>query len=341
LDRLLADSEENDLDRRDFLQGAVAAATSYLTAGVRRDPYSPADGDLLGLKAAVERATRLERATQYAALDVVLPGLLVEAKDVADRASDGTEEDAARLLSRAQALHAWLLIKRDLPDEAEMAATKALAAARDVDDATLAGAALRCLGEVHMRAGRYSTARDLSIEAAEFVKRSRFATSDSLAIMGAGYLSAAMSCARGGDGASASELLDAADACATRLGRDVSAPAVFGPSNLEIHRVAIPMELGDPIAALRHAEQTRLALPSGLEERFGRYLIDVARAYAARHSDSEAMHVLLQAEQVASEEVHTHRLTRAVLLDLLAREQRARTPALRDMASRCGLPDLS
>jgi Helix-turn-helix domain len=338
LDWLLADRQEEDVDRREFLQGAIVTTASVFTAGRNRYPDGSGDGDVAGLKAAVQRATRLERATQYAALDVVLPGLLVEAAQVADRGADPV---ANGLLSKAEALHAWLLIKRNLPDEAEMAAGKALIAARDVDDACLAGAALRCLGEVHMRAGRYSTACDLSIEAAELVKRTQLVTSDALAMMGAGYLSAAMACARGGDGASASELLEAANACAAQLGRDVSAPAVFGPSNLDIHRVAIPMELGDPMAALQQAERTRLAVPDGLEERSGRYLIDVARAYAARGRGSESMRALLHAEQIASEEVRTHRLTRAVLLDLLAREHRARTPELRAMASRCGVLDLS
>jgi len=101
------------------------------------------------------------------------------------------------------------------------------------------------------------------------------------------------------------------------------------------------MELGDPIAALRQAEQTMLVLPSGLGERSARYLIDVARANAARQQDSDAVHALLEAEQVASEEVRTHRLTRTVLLDVLAREDRARTPALRAIASRCGVLDPS
>jgi hypothetical protein len=193
-----------------------------------------------------------------------------------------------------------------------------------------------------MRAGHYGMASDLSVEAAELVRRSRTTTSsDALAIMGAGYLSGAMACARGGDGASAQELLDAANACPAQLGRDVSAPAVFGPSNLAIQRVAIPMELGDPIAALRQAEQTMLVLPSGLGERSARYLIDVAHANAARQQDSDAVHALLEAEQVASEEVRTHRLTRTVLLDVLAREDRARTPALRAIASRCGVLDPS
>jgi hypothetical protein len=101
------------------------------------------------------------------------------------------------------------------------------------------------------------------------------------------------------------------------------------------------MERGDPISALQQAERTRLALPDGLEERTGRYLIDVARAYAARGRDSEAMRALPQAEQIASDEVRTHRLARVLLLDLLAREHRARTPQLRIMASRCGVLDLS
>jgi len=334
LDALLGEAQEEDVDRRDFLQGAIAAAATFATPGSAS--WVPAEADLGSIRAAVARATRLERATQYAALDVMLPGLLSEVNELASGGRVHAQE-ATGLLSQAEALHAWLLIKQDRPDAAERAATAALAAGDKAGDVCVAGAAMRCLGEVQMRAGRFAVASDLSIEAAEIVRRARLSTGDALAVIGAGYLSAAMAFARAGDAASAGELLDAAAASAADLDHDVSTPAAFGPSNVAIHRVAIPTELGDPIAALDQARRTPVDMASGHEERSGRYLIDIARAYTARRQDAPALRALLQAEQLAAEEVRMHRLTHSVLITLLGRERRSRTPALRPMAARCGV----
>jgi len=86
-----------------------------------------------------------------------------------------------------------------------------------------------------MRAGRLAMASDLSIEAAELVRRERLTTADALAVTGAGYLSAAMAFARAGDTTSAGELLEGGGAYAEQLSDGVSMPAVFGPSNVAIH----------------------------------------------------------------------------------------------------------
>jgi hypothetical protein len=145
-----------------------------------------------------------------------------------------------------------------------------------------------------------------------------------------------MACARGGDAVAAHHLIDAADACAGQLGRDVSGPAIFGPANVAIHRVAVPMDLGDSGSALRWAETKPAQVPVGMQERHARYLIDIARAYAARKRDADAVQALWEAEQAAAEEVRGHRLTRSVLADLLGRERKGAIPGLRDLAERCG-----
>lgn len=331
--------DHEGVDRRDFLQGAVATAASALATGpgagrtlARSD--RPA---LVGLDSAVRRVTRLERASQYSAVDAVLARLVRDVEQAVDEAPPDHEHDAAALASRTYAVQAWALIKQDLAGQAEAAASKALRAASGVDDLILAAAAMRCLSEVHMRAGRHRVACDLAIEAGALAVRSGGGTEDALVISGAAYLSAAMACARAGDRRTAEELLDAAAACAARLGRDVSGVAVFGPANVDIHHVAIAMDLGDPVAALQHAEQTRPQMPSGFEERSSRYLIDLARAHAARHRDDDALHALLDAEETAAEEMRTHPLARSVVVDLLSRERRSRTPALRALASRSGV----
>lgn len=131
------------------------------------------------------------------------------------------------------------------------------------------------------------------------------------------------------------ELLEAADSCAGRLGRDMAGPAVFGPSNVAIHKVAVAADLGDFRTALRWAERTVLDLPGGFEERHSRYWIDVARSHVAEKQDVEAVDALLRAETVAPEEVHRHPLSRVVLTDLIGRERKGAVPALRPLARRC------
>jgi hypothetical protein len=330
--------EDGEVERREFLGGAMALAASVVApdgfTAVCSGP--PGSNELDQLRSAIERATRLERASQYAAVNAVLPGLIVEAEHMSSEASDRHRQEGAGLLSRARALRAWVLIKEDRTSEAESETRTALAGARHAEDPVLVGATLRCLGETHMRAGRYDLACDLAVEAAEVIERSQTTGQDALVIQGAGYLSAATACARRGDGRGADELLEAAQAFADRLGRDVSGAAVFGPSNVAIHRVAIPIDLGDPATALQWAERISFHLPAGLGERWARYLIDVARALVAHRRDAEATDALLEAETIAAEEVRSHRLTRSVLTDLLARERRSSTPELRPLASRCG-----
>jgi tetratricopeptide (TPR) repeat protein len=329
--------EESEVDRRQFLSGSAAVAAEAVGSGLRTSRLGlSAASEFNQLRVAVERASRLERSSQYVALDVILPGLLVESDHLMEDAAGARQEAAAGLMSQIQALQAWLLIKRDKPVEAKAAATSAVAAAQAADDVVLVGSALRCLGETHLRAGRYGLACDLAVEAAEVVRRSSTTEQDALVVQGAGYLSAAMACARAGDGDSAGELLEVADRCAGELGRDLASPAVFGPSNVDIHRVAVAMDLGDAGTALQWAERTNVQLPPGYEERQARCLIDVARAYADQQRDDDAVHTFLEAEEIAPEEVRTHRLTQLVLGDLLARERRSRTPALRSLAARCG-----
>lgn len=337
-----ATHEDDDVERRDFLGGAIAVGASAVASRAVPGLATglPVTGDLARLHSAVERATRLERASQYVAVNAVLPGILSNAEDMADGADGPSCDESADVLSQAHALRAWVLVKEDRPLEAEAAARGALGSAQRSGDHVLVGAALRCLGETYMRAGKYTLAADLAVEAAEVVQRAQDTSYDALAVQGAGYLSAATSCARAQDSPGATELLEAAEACARHLGRDVAGAAVFGPSNVAIHCVAVSIELGDPLAALRWAERLDFAVPPGLDERSARYLIDIARAWTVIRNDAEAVQTLLRAEAIAPEEVCTHRLTRAVLAQLLPREHRTRTPELRSLARRCRALDL-
>lgn len=116
--------------------------------------------------------------------------------------------------------------------------------------------------------------------------------------------------------ASAREHLADAKKIAMRIGADRNDfDTEFGPTNVQLHTVAVAVDLGDAGEALEVAQGIDA---SGLSpERQSRLLIDVARAHAQRRHAGEALAALLDAEKLAPEHVRSHHLARDVMSDLL------------------------
>ena len=135
------------------------------------------------------------------------------------------------------------------------------------------------------------------------------------------------------------EQVGEAKAAARRLGTDhADLHTIFGPTSLAIQGVQVAAELGDGREVLRRArfvEPTRL--PPYLLERRTHLLIDVARGHAHRADDPAAVATLLEAEQLAPEEVRYNPLASELVIVLLERERRAATPGLRDLSARIGV----
>jgi hypothetical protein len=305
----------------------VASSAGLLGPGGSEDP-------IVRLSAAVGRAVRLEQRSQYGALVAVLPGILGDAHH-ALYAGARASAVAAGHLATIQMVEAFVFIKHDRQQEALVAATDGLRAAQLSGDHVLVGAVLRCLAEAHLRAGDFELACDLASESAAHVGRAGLTTAEAIAVQGAGLLSAATSCARAGDRVEATRLLVNALNAADQLATDIVGRVVFGPTNVAIHRVAFEVELGDPRAALRFASQFHPERGRGMEERRARYLIDVARAHVAMRQDRQAVEALIAGELISSEEIHTHRHTKALIAEMLRRERRGAVADLRPLATRC------
>ena len=322
---------DENVQRRQFIAGLVATG---LASAVPTLQFTSADA-VAALDAAVARAVRLEQRSQYAALSALLPGLIGEAeRAVADAASIG-DSGVARHLAMARTVEAFVLVKQDQAHEAQGAAAAAVSVAQEANNPVLVGTALRCLAETHMRGETYDVAADLAVEGASHIGRHRASDPVAIAVQGAGLLTAATACARAGERQAAHDLLEAAAVCADELGNDHIGSVVFGPTNVAIHRVAIEVELGDPIEALRQAGGFKARPRSGLNERQARYLLDVARAQAETGQSANAVATLLQAESIAPEEIHTHRHSKTVLAGLLAKRGGV-SMELRPLAQRCG-----
>ncbi|MGH4021374.1 MAG: helix-turn-helix domain-containing protein [Pseudonocardiaceae bacterium] len=309
------------------MDAARGAATS-LDDGVHGLP---------ALRAVIDRAMQVSLSSDYGALEQSLPTLIGRV-ETANLRADWDERAVRLALSDVYVVVGWTLIKADSPVGAWIAAQRAVQAAEQVGDVLRIAAATRCLAEVHMRAKNFEEAtRTAFLTAIQLESAPSEGKLTAISLRGAALLSAAAASARRGDSREAHAALNAAAGCAAELGQDRSdLVTVFGPTNVAIHRVAIAIELGDAHGALRHVPSVQLdRMPKPLTERRARCLIDVARSYAHVKDDAAAIDALIQAELVAPDELHHHRLTHELVPQLLARE--SRTSELRALATRCNL----
>ena len=158
-------------------------------------------------------------------------------------------------------------------------ADRALQAAQAGHDPLTLADSRRAVATVMRRTGRRTRARELLISAAADIEPRGHATPGQLSMYGTLLEVAAYTTAVDGSRAAATELLEEAQATATRLGRDANYRfTAFGPSNVALYQVSIAQVLGDSGTAIEHAKTMRpSAIPTA--ERRGRYWIDVARAY--------------------------------------------------------------
>src|SRR6266545_1565115 len=79
------------------------------------------------------------------------------------------------------------------------------------------------------------------------------------------------------------------------------------------------------------------ALPVALNGRRASLHLDLATAQAQRRHDPEAVFHLIEAERIAPELLRYYVTAHVIIRDLLRRERRAQTPALRPLAARAGV----
>jgi transcriptional regulator with XRE-family HTH domain len=342
----------NPLANRALVRAAGAVSAACWAAPIVEAVVNPTDvarrtmsqtgsddpADMRTLGRATEQATQASLSSNYVELARSLPRLIGRTEAASLQVTGHAQIELLRVLSDVYAVAGWSLIKADLAAVASSAAERAIQLAEQADDALRLAAATRCLAEVHMRAGDYANATRTALFAAAYLDAAQSGTDPAvvLCLRGAALLSASAAAARHGYSRDAHTALTAASRCADLLDADRSdLGTVFGPTNVSVHRVAVALELGDAREAARRVPDVDLGrLPRELTERRGRFLIDVSRAHAHLKNDSAALDALLQAERIAPDELRSHRLTRDVLADLLARERRG--SGLRELAARCG-----
>ncbi|RPK62938.1 hypothetical protein EES43_12525 [Streptomyces sp. ADI96-02] len=218
-----------------------------------------------------------------------------------------------------------------------IAADRGLAAAQQSGQSTVTGSLLRAVTHCLMTTGRFTAAIQLANDAADTMQPGLGAADDEyLSVYGTLFLAGAMAAARAEDRATTQTFLREAGEAAQRLGTDANHLwTAFGPTNMSIHCVATAGELGDlQIAADLGQRIDTSGLPT---ERRVRHSLEVARALSAWNRTDEALTTLLDAEQIAPEQVRHHYLSRELVIGWVRGTRGRPSQPVADLARRLGV----
>ena len=292
----------------------VLADYSHLSAPARGN----APVDLGVLKAQIGDAWSAYQDSRYTRATRLLPGALGQARLAARTLTGPEQAHAEGLLALAHQGAAMVLTKVGESDLAWLAADRGLASASRAQDPLILGSLYRSVAHCLLSTGRAEAAAGVVEHAAAALAPSAGSPDPShQSLYGTLLLVGAVAAARTGDRGEATRFLKEAAKTASRLGYDGNHWwTAFGPTSVEMHRVAVSIEFGDAQTALAHGERLDTsALPI---ERRVRHRLDMACAHAQRSHRSEAEALLLDAAEMAPEQVRHHYLARKVAAGLVA-----------------------
>lgn len=278
-----------------------------------------ASADVGSLTQRVALSWDLTHASAFGEVNALLIKLLPDLERAWRQSDEEQRPVLARLLSDAYQAAAAAFARLDEADASWVAAD------RSITVAELGGDPLSALAGLFRMTHAFITLRRL--DQAEYVATSGIAAlvqradantveSEVLSLYGALHLVLAVINARAGKRAEARSAVEQAREIAARLGEDRNDfETEFGPTNVELHAIAVAVDLGDAGEALDIAAGVDASCLSA--ERQSRLYIDIARAHAQRRHLGEAVQALLEAERHAPEQVHTHALARQLVRDLV------------------------
>jgi len=324
----------DEAEEHPAVRAVRVALTTYgpmlSTAGDRPLPELPL------LEDDATQAWDLVHASRYEELATLLPRLLADAEATA-RSDDATIARVG-LAVAADAYQAAgaMLMKLGERDMAWLAGDRAVQLGARGSDHVLAAAGVVRIGHAFLADDRLDDALRVAAQTAAGVEELGTDTPESLSLVGALHLIAAIANTRLNQIDDARDHLAAAESAAQRLGEDRNDfHTEFGPTNVAIHAVSIAVESGDAGEALRRAAKIDASQLS--PERRARFLIDVARAYGQRRKTEDAVRTLREAERLTPEQVRTNELVREMVRDLLRSGRRQPDKSLRELARRIGV----
>ncbi len=303
-------------------------------------PYPP---PLTDMGKAVTHAWLTYQYGRYGMLTRALPKLLRDAQ-AADAAYGGGDQGqrAAHLLGQVYQIASSVLRKLGECDLAWLAADRSIAVAQRADDQLLAGIAITRVCNALVAMGRARPALELNVTIANRLAPGggNDTRPERVSVYGMLLLQGAMAAARIGDTATVDDLLNGAQAAAAELGSDQNHYwTSFGPTNVELHRAAAAVELGDGGRAVEVHRQKIQDAPFDalLPERRTHHLLDLARGFAQIGDVANAGEMLLRGDRLAPSEIRCRPIAHEVMSDVLRRTRGAPPSLIAELAEHMGV----
>ncbi|GAA0398287.1 MULTISPECIES: helix-turn-helix domain-containing protein [Micromonospora] len=303
---------------------------------------APCPPPLADMSKAVTHAWLTYQYGRYGMLIRALPKLLRDAQ-AADAAYGGDQaERAAHLLAQVYQIASSVLRKLGEVELAWLAADRSIAVAQRADDLLLAGVATTRVCNALASMGRSRPALELNVRIANRLAPGgqNDTSPERISVYGMLLLQGAMAAARIGDAATVDDLISGAYAAAQELGSDQNHYwTSFGPTNVELHRAAAAVELGDGGRAVE-VHQLKLQNPSFdalLPERRAHHLLDLARGYALIGDVANAGEMLLRGDRLAPSEIRCRPIAHEVMSDVLRRTRGAPPSLIAELAEHMGV----
>ena len=302
-------------------------------------PFPP---PLADMRKAVNHAWLTYQYGRYGMLTRALPKLLRDAQAAdAGYAADEQVREAAHLLGQVYQIASSVLRKLGECDLAWLAADRSMAVAQRADDPLLAGIATTRVCNALVAMGRPRPALELNVRIAGRLAPGgdNDVRPERLSVYGMLLLQGAMAAARIGDSATVDDLLAGAGEAATMLGGDHNHYwTSFGPTNLELHRAAAAVELGDGGRAVEtHLRLSEPAFNALLPERRAHHLLDLARGYSQIGDVASAGDMLLRGDRLAPSEIRCRPIAHELMSEILRRTRGAPPQPIAELAEHMGV----
>jgi transcriptional regulator with XRE-family HTH domain len=302
----------------------------------------PAPPPLDEMRKAVSHAWLTYQYARYGVLTRALPKLLRDAQ-AADAAYLGDDESrrAAHLLGQVYQIASSALRKLGEHELAWLAADRSMAVSQRAGDPLLAGVATYRVGNALLALGRARPALEVNVNIANRLApgAGNDASPERLSVYGMLLLQGAMAAARIGDSATVRDLINGAEEAAIQLGGDYNHYwTCFGPTNLELHRAAASVELGEGRQAVDTHERIQPDdFNALLPERRAHHLLDIARGCAQVGDVARAGEMLLEGDRLAPSEIRCRPLAHEVMSDVLRRTRGAPPGQIAELAEHMGV----
>lgn len=320
------------------LEGVEAFAAALAGYPAISTGPDPAALSMPRLDQAVAAAKRNYQDCRYSTVIKSLPQLLADLRTACATYEGDTRLHAEALSAEAHHVAASILLKLDEEGLAWVAADRSMQAARNSQDLTIIGSSARIITHALMNDGHHGAATQTASTYAERIDRDvDERTPDFLSVYGALLLRGAVAAGHRADRHTAATLLDEAQDTGRELGGDYNHRwTAFGPTNVQLHRVNIALQLGDAGAAIQEARRIDLdRIP--LTERKAILLIDTSRALTQWGKHDKAYNVLRFAHQLAPEEISARPAVHRMLRDLMATAPPSTKRQLRDFTTEIGV----